>query len=123
MFIKATNNDIDAPIKKLKRPKRSNLSEKEQKLLGDVNVRDDIVITNADKGGAVVIMDEKNYLEECERQLNNIKNYNCLQKGPTETNNELVHSVIKRLENEKLFSKNIVEALKINSPQNPSFYT
>ena len=86
-------------------------------------MRDDIVITNADKGGAVVIMDEKNYLEECERQLNNIKNYNCLQKGPTETNNGLVHSVIKRLENEKLFSTNIVEALKINSPENPPFYT
>ena len=123
MFIKATNNDIDAPIKKLKRPKRSNLSEKEQKPLEDVNVRDDIVITNADKGGAVVIMDVKNYVEECERQLNNTENYNCLQKGPTETNNELVHSVIKRLENEKLFSKNIVEALKINSLQNPPFYT
>ena len=123
MFIKATNNDIDAPIKKLKRPNRSNLSEKEQKPLEDINVTDDIVITNADKGGAVVIMDEKNYLEECERQLNNIKNYNCLQKGPTETNNGLVHSVIKRLENEKLFSANIVEALKINSPENPPFYT
>ena len=121
MFIKATNKNIDAPVEKLKRPKRSNLSEKEQKPLEDVNVRDDIVITNADKGGAVVIMDLKNYVEECERQLNNAKN--CLQKGPTETNNELVHGVIKRLENEKLFSKNMVEALKINSPQNPPFYT
>ena len=59
MFIKATNNDIDAPIRKLKQSKRSNLSEKEQKPLEDVNVRDDIVITNADKGGAVVIMDAK----------------------------------------------------------------
>ena len=86
MFIKATNNDIDAPIKKLKRPKRSNLSEKEQKPLEDVNVRDDIVITNTDKGGAVVIMDVKNYVEECERQLNNTENYNCLQKSPTEIN-------------------------------------
>ena len=32
-FIEATNNDIEAEIKKLKRPKYSNLSEKEQKAL------------------------------------------------------------------------------------------
>ena len=86
-------------------------------------MRDDTVIINADKGGAVVIMDVKDYVEECERQLNNTGNYNCLQKGSTATNNELVHSVIKRFENGKLFRKNITEGLKINSPQNARFYS
>ena len=57
-------------------------------------MRDEIVITSADKGGAVVIMDVKGYVEECERQLNNTGNCNHLQKGPTATNNELVHGVI-----------------------------
>ena len=66
-------------------------------------MRDKIVITNIDKGGAVVIMDVKDYVEECERQLNNTGNYNRLQKGPTATNNELVHRVIKRFETVKLF--------------------
>ena len=47
-FIKDTNNDIDATIKKLKRPKCSNLSEKEQKPLEEVKVRDEIVITNTE---------------------------------------------------------------------------
>ena len=121
-FIKATNNDTDATIKKLKRSKCSNLSEKEQKPLQEVKVRDDIVIINADKGRAVVIMDVKDYVEECGRQLNKTGNYNCLQKGSTATNNELAHSVIKRFENEKLFRKNIAQGLKINSPQNARFY-
>ena len=120
---KATNNDIDATIKKLKRPKCSKLSEKEKKLLEEVKVRNEIVITNADKGGAVVIMGVKDYVEECERQLDNIGNYNRLQKGPTATNNELVHSVIKRFETVKLFRQNIAEELKINTPRNPRFYT
>ena len=66
-------------------------------------MRDEIVITNADKGGTVVTMDVKDYVEEYERQLNNTGNYNRLQKGPTATNNELVHRVIKRLETVKLF--------------------
>ena len=80
MFTKATNNDIDAAIKKLKRPKSSNISQKEQKPLEEVKVRDDIVITNADKGGALVIMDVKDYVEKCERQLNNTGNYNWVQQ-------------------------------------------
>ena len=114
---------LNATIEKLKQPKCSNLSEKEQKPLEEVKVRDEIVITNPDKRGAVVILDVKDYVEECERQLNNTGNYNCLQKGPTATNNELVHSVIKRFETEKLFRKNIAEGLKTNSPKNPRFYT
>ena len=81
--------DIDAVIKKLKRPKYSNLSEREQKALEELRVTDDIVITNANKGGAVVKLDVKDYVEECERQLSNTKNYKRLQKDPTATNNEL----------------------------------
>ena len=85
-------------------------------------MRDEIIITNPDKRGAVVILDVKDYVEECERQLNNTGNYNRLQKGPTATNNELVHSVIKRFETEKLFRENIAEGLKINFPKNSRFY-
>ena len=114
---------LNATIEKLKQPKCSNLSEKEQKPLEEVKVRDEIVITNADKRSAVVILDVKDYVEECERQLSNTENYNCLQNSPTATNNKLVHSAIKRFETEKLFCKNIAEELKINSLGNPRFYT
>ena len=68
-------------------------------------------------------MDVKDYVEECERQLNNTGNYNRLQKGPTATNKKLVHSVIKRFETVKLFRKNITEGLKIYSSRNSGFYT
>ena len=68
-----------------------------------------MVITNADKGGAVVILDVKNYEKQCERQLNNTENYKHLQKDPTATNNELVRKV----ENEKLAQKNIASGLKL----------
>ena len=47
------------------------------------------MITNTNKGGAVVKLDVKDYVEECERQLNNTKNYKRLQKDPIATNNEL----------------------------------
>ena len=94
-----------------------------KKALKSLKVRDGIVITNALKGGAVVSLDVKDYVRECERQLNNIENYRHLQKDPTVTNNKLVHKVIKRFVNEKLIRKNIADRLKINSPRTPRFYT
>ena len=70
-FTKAINNDIDAVIKKLKRSKYSSLFEREQKAPEELKKTVDIIITNADKGGSVVIQDVKDYVKECERQLNN----------------------------------------------------
>ena len=77
-FIGATNNDIDVEIKKLKRPKYSNLSERERKSLEELKARDGVVITIAQKGRASVILDKKDYVKECERQLNNTENYKHL---------------------------------------------
>ena len=47
--------------------------------------------TNADKGGAVVIMDVNDYVREAKRQLNDSKNYKVLVKDPTTTNNDLIN--------------------------------
>ena len=80
-------------------------------------MRDDIIITNAHKGGAAVTLDVKGYVKECERQLNNTKNYTHLQKDPTATNNELVHNVTKAFGNQKLIHENIAVGLKINFQQ------
>ena len=104
-FIEATNNDIDAEIKQLKRPKYSKLSERELKSLEDLKARDDIIITNVDNVGAVVILDGKGYVKECERQLNNTKHYRHLQQDSIVTSNKLVHNLIERFENEKLTHK------------------
>ena len=79
----------------------------------------DIIITNADRGGALVILDVKDYVEEWERQLNNTDDYTHSQKDSAATNNELVLKVKKRFENEKLIQKNIAKGIKINSPRTP----
>ena len=86
-------------------------------------MRDDIVNSNADKGGEVIMLDMKDYVKEWKRQLNKIKSYKHLHKYSTATNNELLHNVIKIFENETLIRNNIAEGLKINSPQTPQIYT
>ena len=79
-FIEGTRNEINNEIEKTKRPNYSNLSVKEQKELQVLQSKDDIVIAEADKGGAVVIRDVEDYIKEAERQLHNTENYKRLNQ-------------------------------------------
>ena len=54
----------------------------------ELQSRKDIVITDASKRGAVVILDVRDYVKEAERQLNN---YN-----PTTVNKETIHKFISK---------------------------
>ena len=83
-------------LKTMKRPNYSNLSVKEQKALQELQSRDAIVITNADKGGMVVILDVEDYIKEVERQLNNTENYKNLNHNPATTDHKTVNKIIKR---------------------------
>ena len=47
----------------------NNLKKEELEALDSIKAMDDIVITKADKGGAIVIQDVENYIVEAERQL------------------------------------------------------
>ena len=55
-----SNALIKEPIKKLK----TNLTYKEHAAMEELAKRKDLIITNADKGGAVVIMDTDRYIKE-----------------------------------------------------------
>ena len=70
-MIDLVQNDLNKEkTKKVKNPKL-NLSKGQQKSMEELTKRKDIIITNAGKGGAVVLMD----VEEC------IKEANCLLSG------------------------------------------
>ena len=62
-FIEAADNQINEEIAHIKPPKYSNLSKGEQKALQDLQERDDIVIVNVHKRGAVVIIDVTDYID------------------------------------------------------------
>ena len=66
----------DAKILNTKRP--NNLTKGEQKALEELSKKDDIIITNADKEGAIVVMDIDRYISEAQLQLNDEKNYKKL---------------------------------------------
>ena len=121
-YVEVVKKDIEqsktVPLKKI----RSNLSKDKKVALKDLSKQDDIIITNADKGRAVVIMDVNDYIGEAKRQLNEPRNYKVLAKDPTTTNNDLINQTIDRFTKEQLINDNIANGLKNPSPRTPQFY-
>ena len=121
-FIEATRSEIQEKVEKTRPSKYSNLTIKELKAMQELQSRNDIVITDADKGGAVVILDVEDYVKQAERQLNNKENYRKKICDPTTANNETIQKVISRFQKESLLSKNISEGLKTENPKTSHFY-
>ena len=65
-FTKAFQNDLEKEKQILK------LSKKEKDTLKTLFQREDIIITKADKGGAVVIIDVDAFVKEASQRLDNI---------------------------------------------------
>ena len=81
-----------------------------------------ITNTNADKGGAIVIIDVEDCVKEAEKQLNKKKkNYRKITYNPNTANNKTIHKVILRFQKENLLSKNISEGLTTKNPQDTTY--
>ena len=80
-FIQAVNNNITEAEEK--QVKKDNLTKEERLALKDLENRDDVIFTKADKGGAVVIWDTQDYINEATRQLNDVTSYKKLDEDPT----------------------------------------
>ena len=60
----------------------------------ELQSKNDLIITDAYKGGIVVILDVEDYVKEAERQLNNKENYRKIICNPNAANNETIRKVI-----------------------------
>ena len=102
----------------MKNPK-PNLSKGEQKAMEELAKRKGIIITNAEKGGAVVIIDVEKYIKEATRQLSDKGNYQKLQEDPTLQHSNLVNDTIDGFKKENLLSKKLADGLKSVNTKNP----
>ena len=87
----------------------------------DLSIRDDIIITKTDKGGAVVILDVDDYINEANRQLNNKEFYKEVPNDPTELNRKKVNA-IKERKYARLLDKNIATKLEVQEAKTLAFY-
>ena len=87
----------------------------------DLSIRDDIIITKTDKGGALVILDVDDYINEANRQLNNKEFYKEVPNDPTELNRKKVNA-IKERKYARLLDKNIATKLEVQEAKTLAFY-
>ena len=81
----------------------------------------DTIITTADKGGAVVIMDTENYIKEANCQLSYKNNYKTFLTYPTLQHNKIVNDTPEQFKNKNLLFKKTAEGLKIINPKHQNF--
>ena len=84
----------------------TNMSSAERQTMDSLKKRKDIIITSADKGGKIVVMDRSDYLENCTSQLENDEFYVKISNGPTNEISEEIGEEIKSLKENKLINNN-----------------
>ena len=84
--------------------------------------REDIIITSADKGGALVVNDVKNYMNEANPQLSNGDHYRKLDHNPTTEHAALVENAIDALKLNGSLDERMAEQLKPRNPRTPRMY-
>ena len=97
--MEATQRELEKEQTEIKKKSYNNLTKNKRTSMKELSEWEDIIITKADKGDAVVIVGVKDYIKEAERQLSNTENYGKLQEDPTATNMKLVNDIIERFKN------------------------
>ena len=120
-FLERFSNSLNETLNRQKDKKARNLSKEETKALQSLMNRNDIIICNADKGGAVVIIDIDDYIKEAMRQLSDTKHYKEVPNGPRTLHCELVNNTINKFMNGLLEDK-LPEGLKVTEPRTSLFY-
>ena len=105
----------------MKNPKPS-LSKGGKKAMEELAKSKDIIITYADKGGVVVIMDVEKTIKEVNGHLFDKRNYKALQENPKLQHSNFVNDTIDRFKKENLLSKKLADRLKSVDPKPPKFY-
>ena len=84
-------NDLEAQINNKPKP-RYNITKKERIAIKSLKTNEKIVIKSADKGGATVIWNKKDYIAEGNRQLENQVHYKKFEQ-PEKTIRQFIKEV------------------------------
>ena len=83
LYIDCFRNKAQKELQKLSKKKSTiNLSDNEKLTIKTLRCNKTIVIKPADKGGAIVVMNEEDYIKEAERQLHDEQHYAKLTQDP-----------------------------------------
>ena len=101
---------------------RNNLSKRERAALDRLSNNRDIVIKPADKGGATVILNAIDYVEEAKRQLDNEIYYKKIESDLTSEHEQLINQCIDTYKNNGELEEERAKLLKPVKSRTPIFY-
>ena len=105
-----------------KKPRKMNLSFKQQTVLKDLAEDPHLIIKKADKGSAVVVMNTIDYVRECYKQLSDNESYTPLTEDPTAKLNEIIQNDLLKMEQEEIIDEKTRIILETPKPRTPYFY-
>ncbi|CAJ0956971.1 unnamed protein product [Ranitomeya imitator] len=94
----------------------------EQQALDSFIKDKELVVKPADKGGAIVVMDQRDYLAEIHRQLADRTIYEPLSHNPTSSIATKIHNTIEPYLLNKTIDKKVYDFLVNQFPITPVFY-
>lgn len=115
-------NERDLQLEGLREPRAKNLSKEEKLALSSLKQDPFIMIKEADKGGAVVIMNTKDYVAEAQRQLADPKYYLPANHDQTPEFSDRVETYLTSLFKKQIFSKCVYDRISTRQPRTPAFY-
>ena len=86
----------------------------------ELQKRDDNIINNADKGGAITILDSDEYINEANRQLINEQCNQKLSSNPILNHSNTVNDTIDLFKIEQMIPEKVAEGIKVNKPKTPT---
>ena len=119
-YIDSLRHCVNSQILTKQKRTRSNLDITERKAIQSLKNNHDIIIKPADKGGATVVMNRTDYLNEAQNQLDNPEYYTRLPSDPTPTYIKALKNLIRS------FPEDDQNKLANAVPDNPkpgTFYT
>ena len=121
-YIETLKQDVNEILSTRQKDQRSNLTKRERAALYRLSKDKEIVIKPADKGGATVIMNSADYIEEAMRQLNNQEYYKLVDRDLTvEHEQHIIESISEHVKNKEI-DEDIGALLKPANSRTPLFY-
>ena len=108
--------------KKTKSP-NDNLTQTDKNFIKQFSKRNDLVMTKADKGGAGVILDIKDYVAKADEQLEGNSFYQKVNVDPIAKYSENLKSATENFRKQELLSNSIANKLTIDEVRTAQFHT
>lgn len=102
--------------------KKKNITNQELKALKELSRDEELIIKKADKGGATVLMDNKDYVQEALNQLQDEAVYKKLDQDPTNTIKQEIDMVLNESYEQGLITAEIKRLLTNDAPRVPLLY-